>query len=346
VIYTYYAAFVPGMQELIKEVILKRLPDTNIKKLLDGAVLFETSCSYDKLNFFCFHNILAVIDVLDMPAGGEAAIDRHMRKICAGAGKTPPHPVLAVNNKKIQTFRVMAFRENKPVQADERIKLNVAAFIAGESALTVNRSKPDTEFWFLLLNEGFSVFMKRLTLHASNEKRLHPGELPPPLAWMMCRLSQPVAADLVLDPFCGYGAIPSERIKRFPLKKMFAFDIKDEAIRFTREKIQGESARLCLVKKLDLFEIFSELKQGSVGKIITDPPWGLYEAIGDIGAFYAKMLRVFNRLLAPGGIAVILSARKEEFHLSLETCGELTLNRVFDVLVSGKKASIFCLKKT
>jgi tRNA G10 N-methylase Trm11 len=268
-----------------------------------------------------------------------------MKKICAQAGKTPPHSVLAVNNKKIQTFRVMAFEENRPVRAEEKTRLKTEAFIAGESGLKVNRIKPDTEFWFLFRNEGFSVFMKRLTLHASNEKRLRPGELPPPLAWMMCRLSEPLSTDVVLDPFCGYGAIPSERIKRFPLEKMFAFDIKDEAVRISREKIKGESARLCGVKKLDFHVILSELKEASINKIITDPPWGLYEAIEDIGGFYMEMLRVFSRLLAPGGIAVILTARKEEFRNGLGHFGEFTLNRAFDVLVSGRKAAIFCLAK-
>jgi tRNA G10 N-methylase Trm11 len=244
----------------------------------------------------------------------------------------------------------MAFEENKPVQVDEKIKLKVEAFIAGESGLKVNRSKPDTEFWFLSRKEGFSVFMKRLTLHASNEKRLQGGELPPPLAWMMCRLSEPVNTDVVLDPFCGYGSILLERVKRFPLEKMFAFDIKDEAVRSSRKKLNGESGRPWLVKKLDVFDIFSELEQGSVNKIITDPPWGLYEAIEDIGGFYTKMLGIFSCLLAPGGIAVILTARKDEIRRCLNETpqGEaegFSLTRTFDVLISGRKAAIFCLKK-
>ncbi|WP_461248368.1 hypothetical protein, partial [Treponema sp. R6D11] len=61
----YYATFIPGLQTFIEQVIKERLSDVKIKKLLDGAVIFETETSYDKLNFFCFNNIFAVISIMD-----------------------------------------------------------------------------------------------------------------------------------------------------------------------------------------------------------------------------------------------------------------------------------------
>ena len=61
----YYGSFVPGMQDVIEEVVRERLSDVSVVKLHDGAIVFETDCSYDRLNFFCFNNIFAVIDILD-----------------------------------------------------------------------------------------------------------------------------------------------------------------------------------------------------------------------------------------------------------------------------------------
>jgi len=77
----FYAAFIPGLQNLIADVIKERLSDVKIHKLLDGAVLFETVTDYDKLNFFCFNNIFAVIDVIEhadsdiRPKGGAKVTD-------------------------------------------------------------------------------------------------------------------------------------------------------------------------------------------------------------------------------------------------------------------------------
>jgi len=64
--------------ELIAELVRERIPGTVIHRLLDGAILFETSLGYDKLNFFCFNNIFAVIDLMehDDPAG---ALEAHIQ---------------------------------------------------------------------------------------------------------------------------------------------------------------------------------------------------------------------------------------------------------------------------
>jgi 23S rRNA G2445 N2-methylase RlmL len=41
---------------------------------------------------------------------------------------------------------------------------------------------------------------------------------------MLCWLSNPKNTDTAIDPFCGYGSIPAERIKRFPINKFYALD--------------------------------------------------------------------------------------------------------------------------
>jgi hypothetical protein len=94
----FYAAFVPGFQDFIAELVKERLADVVIKKLLDGAILFETECTYDKLNFFCFNNIFAVIDVLENAAKNKA-LEAHIGKTL---GK--PSSIISENNSKIRSF--------------------------------------------------------------------------------------------------------------------------------------------------------------------------------------------------------------------------------------------------
>jgi 23S rRNA G2445 N2-methylase RlmL len=333
----FYAAFVPGFQDVVADVVKERLEDVVIKKLLDGAILFETECTYDKLNFFCFNNIFAVIDVLENPGEGKP-LEAHIKKVL---GK--PSSIISENNNKIRSFRIIFSMENKPMAVNEAVKQEAEKYISRTSRLKIDRSNPDTEFWFLYRREGFSLFMKRLTHHASFEKTLHPGELTPQLAWLLCRLSNPKYTDVVIDPFCGYGSIPEQRIKRFPVKKFYAFDIDKGPLGFAKKKFTSKQP--CEIRQGDIYSIFNVLPRGEVDAIITDPPWGMFkETEIPLQKFYDDMVGIFSQILKTGGMAVVLTAKQEEFRQAAEKTPTFSLTRTIPVLVSGKKAAVFVLE--
>jgi hypothetical protein len=182
----YYGSFAPGLQHFIAEIL--EGSGLRIVRLLEGAVIFDTPFSYDRLNLPCFNNIFQVIRMtaLDRPEALEAWI--------AGTAARRSG-VAAENSREIRSFRVIFSRENVPAALDGRLRNQVENCISRESGLRVNRSLPDTEFWFLYRREGggLGLFMKRLTRRPSFDKILHRGELPPPLAWTLCRLSNPKA---------------------------------------------------------------------------------------------------------------------------------------------------------
>ncbi|GHU04851.1 hypothetical protein FACS1894147_10410 [Spirochaetia bacterium] len=335
--FTYYAAFIPGMQSLVEEIVKTRLKYVNIKKLLDGAIIFETDCSYDSLNFFCFNNIFSVLDIFEN-ADEKDAIENHIDKIYRQKnfifGDTTA-------SKKIKTFRVISSHANRLVPVDEKIKLNIEKYISQKTGFRCDRSKPDTEFWFLYRSEGFSIFMERRSRHQSFDKTLHKGELPPPLAYMMCRMADPGKTHVVLDPFCGYGAIPEQALKRFPAENVYAFDINNDALQFTRKKFTG-STKNCIINNVDINNIFSSLAEKTIDRIITDPPWGMYEQPEvPIQDFYDTMMAIFSRLLKDDGIIVLLTARKEELAAAVSKCKKLMIKNTFNILLSGKKAAVF-----
>ena len=78
--------------------------------------------------------------------------------------------------------------------------------------------------------------------------------------------------------------------------------------------------------------------------MITDPPWGFYEDIGDINAFYAKMFKSFDRLLNDQGRMVILSARKEELEQTAAAAG-FKIKNSLHTLVNGKKAGLYFITR-
>jgi tRNA G10 N-methylase Trm11 len=352
----FYAAFIPGLQNIIADVIKERLTDVKIHRLLDGAVLFETSAGYDTLNFFCFNNIFAVISVMDhkdcgiIPAcdfrstdGGnpKTALEKHIKSTVKNnaAGE-----VICKNSKKIHTFRIVVSAENIPSAIDEKLRTDAENYISRSSGLKVNRSLPDTEFWFLFRNEkeqnSFSVFMKRLTLRPSWEKTLHKGELPPPLAWTLCRLARLVHSDTVLDPFCGYGSIPDAALKHFHINKFYACDNDKESALYTAERFKKRKKGDFVFYDGDFSKLPLLIGEKSVDAVITDPPWGEYCEINK-GLFYKEMFGVFGKLLKESGRAVLLCANNDDF--LNEVPAFFTLESRIPILLSGRKAVIITM---
>jgi len=338
----FYAAFIPGLQNLIADVIKERLSDVKIHKLLDGAVLFETATDYDKLNFFCFNNIFAVISVMehaDNDIKPKIALEKHIK---SAVKSNAASEVISNNNKKFHTFRIVASAENVPAAVDEKVRTEAESYISRLSGLKVNRSLPDTEFWFLFRSEkeqnNFSVFMKRLTLRSSWEKTLHKGELPPPLAWTLCRLANLVHSDTVLDLFCGYGSIPDTALKHFHIKKFIACDNSKEAALYTKARFNKRKKDDFVFFESDFSSLPSLVAEKSIDAIVTDPPWGEYKEINK-SAFYKEMFDVFHKLLKIGGRIVLLCANNDDF---MNEVPELfKLENSVPILLSGKKAVIY-----
>jgi len=335
---SFYATFIPGLQDLIAETVKQRLSDVKIKKLLDGAVLFETQTSYDKLNFFCFNNIFAVISIMEH-AEGSATLEKHIKSAINGGGGGE---IIANNSGKIKSFRIVFSRENVPASVDERLRLEAEKYISRVCALKIDRSLPDTEFWFLFRRvEGgtdFSLFMKRLTLRPSWEKSLHKGELPPPLAWALCRIARLSHGQTVLDPFCGYGSIPQAALKHFHVTKFIACDSDKKAALHTAAGFKKRNRDDFILHHCDFYSLPSLVAGKSIDAIVTDPPWGHYRKI-DGNAFYEKMFEVFEKLLKDGGRAVVLCANKEELLKAVPGC--FRLEKSVNILLSGKKTVIF-----
>jgi len=337
---SFYATFIPGLQDLIAETIKQRLCDAKIRKLLDGAVFFETETSYDKLNFFCFNNIFAVVSIMEH-AEGSTALEKHIKSAIngeVGGG------IIANNSGKIKSFRIVFSRENIPAAVDEKLRLEAEKYISRIGGLKIDRSLPDTEFWFLFRREdehngkNFSVFMKRLTLRPSWEKSLHKGELPPPLAWALCHIARLSHGETVLDPFCGYGSIPQAALKHFHVTKFIACDSDKKAALHTAAGFKKRNRDDFILHHCDFNALPSLVAEKSIDAVVTDPPWGHYREING-NEFYAKMFAVFVKLLKDGGRAVVLCANKEMLLKAVPGC--FRLEKSVPILLSGKKTVVF-----
>lgn len=234
--------------------------------------------------------------------------------------QSPKKKFVSVSGK---TFRVVFSKENELISVNKERLSKIENKIAKLNNLTVDRANPDFEFWFLKRREGQEFTGIRLTRHPDYKTVLAKGQLRPELADILCYLSDPQKTDIILDPFAGSGAIGMAR-KNYPYDKIFSQDIK----------IGFDATNM------------TDILDKSINKIITDPPWGISVGLDlNLPDLYFKLLSEFHRVLKPDGIAVVLMGNKDTFEKILLDFPTFKLINKYNILVSGKKASIYIIDK-
>ena len=338
-----YATFVTGLQAPISQWSTEE--GYRIRQVLDGAILYDApknvsrntskNPSQNKKALPCFFNTFSVLDF--EKRSGLSAVESLMRKVLQRQFSNIPG-----TKKSRGSFRIVTSRENQLIAVDKRLRSDVERLIAYKTGLVPDRRGGGREFWFLARSEGIVLFMERQP--SPKEHPLKKGELRPQLAYCLNRLAEPTLEDIMLDPFCGYGAITKARAAYFPCQNIYGMDndahkikalqslrasgVKD--LKINHLKIRNTNADSM---KMNHKEVQSAVKyqQGdirrlssispigdsaSIDVIVTDPPWGLYgndghNAEADIPALYTAAAAECIRVIKPGGRIVILTAQKE-----------------------------------
>lgn len=330
----FLGTFVPGTEEIVAAMLKGTAQSV---RLMSGAVEFEMNPG-QRVEAPCFNNLFRVL-YSAKARPDKVGLDKFARSLPEAS---VDWSAARSKGERGKSFRLIASCQNELTGLSKAAKEALERRIAKETGMKVDRSLPDREFWVLARREGTAYFMKRLTRHKAYDKLLHPGELHPELAYMMCWLAG--SAETVLDPFCGYGAIPAQWKTRFPYRRLMAFDLNGEALAYTREKL-GQAPGL-RIEKRDALALAEQFPPESVDAIVTDPPWGLYQGVEmPLEEFYRRMLGQFRALLKPRGRAVVLTAGKNELVSALEGTAGLALEVRYDILASGKKCGLFVLGK-
>lgn len=337
--FTYFSTFTSGLQEVIQAALRQQPGAVSIELLLDGLVLYQADASAQHIQALRFFNnsFLLLQKFEQLPA--VKPVEYMMQAVLKKPQNIPGVPRQLLQNAA--HFRIVTAHQNQMVSV-ERARLEaLEKFFSFRFKRRVSRSKPDLEVWFLSRSEGYGFVGVRFT--RTPDYKAHKGELGRELAHMLCWLSQPRAADLFLDPFAGYGAIPLERAVAFPYREVMA--VEKEAPLFAQLQARAQGQERFTVKRADALNM-GFLNDQTVDKIVTDPPWGFYGFQDvDLEQFYFQMLQEFSRVLKQDGRMVILTARKEVFEAVLARFGDLVVGPRYDILVSGKKAAIYVLQR-
>ncbi len=322
---TYYSTFISGLLDPVQDALRAALPDAKVTLALDGLIAYETDAKPGVIAKLPF-----VTNSFEIILRFEGAPVREMaERVIAGqwAVETPPG-----------TFRVIASVANQLVSLESGVMEAIEQRIAEKTRMRPNRAKPDHEFWLAERSEGYGFFARRLSHHQAYDKSLQKGELRPELANILCRLSDPAPTELFLDPFCGSGAIAIQRAKFFAPGLVIASDIDEGKVEALKDRIKELGLRKRMLVRRDDALKLGRYEDGSIHKIVTDPPWGHFLELPSKD-FYRAMLTEFARILRPGGKLVILTTEE------LPGIEAFTLENRFNILVSGKKASVYVVRR-
>lgn len=326
----FISTFITGFQDVVAEDLSKRLPGCKIINIYDGLIHYSfTGNSRDLEKIIYFNNTFFVL------------------KTWMGKGLNFPSMVGAVGAEKKYylinkgTFRVRFSQENQFAKVDKNIAKRAEETVLYNSRLQLDRLSPTTEIWYAIRREGFAFCGQLISKREFTEKNLNKGELRPEIAYLICSFADIHESDFIVEPFCGYGSIPVQLVKKFRFSKLYASDIDEEKIKMNSERKQLKDNPSLDLRVADAFSL-SHIEDKSADLVITDPPWGFFEDVGDISDFYRRMFDSFDRILKPEGRMVILTARKEEFEAVVAERG-LKIKASLHTLVNGKKASLYKL---
>ncbi|MDI9394313.1 MAG: TRM11 family methyltransferase [Euryarchaeota archaeon] len=174
-----------------------------------------------------------------------------------------------------------------------------------------NLKSPDVEFRLILSEKAiFGTLLSSVDRGAyeartpQNKPFFHPGVLMPRVARALTNLSGIKPGELFLDPFSGTAGILVEA--GLVGARVIGIDAQEKLVLGAHMNLEAYELDYLLMVG-DACRI--PLKSSTIDAVVTDPPYGRSAAIlgGSFEELYSSALLEIQRVLKPGGIAVVVS---------------------------------------
>ncbi|MEM7333992.1 MAG: methyltransferase domain-containing protein [Chloroflexota bacterium] len=210
--------------------------------------------------------------------------------------------------------------------------------------------KSRIEIWVNALGSRLVIGLRisdRTMRHRFKKKDQKRAALRPSVAAAMVHLTDPQPEDIFLDPMCGSGTILMERRLTNDYGRILGGDIDTQRLLAAQANIRGqrrEKARDIEFAHLDAQRL--PFHTGSINKMATNLPFG--KQIGskaEVARLYPALFQEFERVLQPGGKAVILSSEFELVKTAVRSCPSLTILTGYSIAVLGQWGRIYIARK-
>jgi tRNA (guanine6-N2)-methyltransferase len=341
----FMATVVPGLESMLIDELCSSFPSVIITDKQRGKIFFEYRSAYrDLLALRMAENLYLF--------SGSFHIGPHKADLLLLSPEIKNLDIMA----HVQSFMPATARNGKVIVSGSRSgKQTYSRFEAAEAvteALLNNypfsRGSIDDHqiaFRFDIMDEQAYFYCQLTTAtlrYRAMAKEYASGAIRPTIARAMVKLSEPDAADVFLDPFCGSGTIVYERMD-YSASKIMACDLSAECIEIARANL----ATIDAPARMELYVCdarYTGLPDRSVTKIVSNPPWGMQIKVEDIVSLYTRFLAEARRILKKDGLIVLLTTRESEL-ISATGQNGLTIRKLYTISQHGQHPSIFILRK-
>lgn len=315
----YFATFASGAQDIIAA-RLRQYPNgiLAVKDVTDGLITFESDLTANQLSELrFFHNVYQTLgDYAQTPSNAE---------LVASAKAQIPQG---------STFILRVRHGSQPESPDP----GLVASLSRATGATHVAHRPQMQLALLKRADGRILWGIALPRVGFKTRALEPGELRPELAHILGLVASVNSRHAVLDPFAGYGAIPREMLQGFHCQKVIAVESNESLVPHLKSipnlvALYGDAGQL------------AHIESRSIDRIVTDPPWGDFTdmAPDELRHLYHGAFIQMHRVLRAKGCAVILTA--VDFLPELAAEFGFTIEKQYPILVSGRKATIYKIRK-
>jgi 23S rRNA G2445 N2-methylase RlmL len=195
------------------------------------------------------------------------------------------------------------------------------------------------EVW-LTIHDSTAICGLRLSdknmRHRTYKEEHLPASLRPVVAAAMVRLAKARTSQLMLDPMCGAGTILAEQMIANPQVLALGGDLETAAVHSAINNLRHLGSPW--LARWDARRL--PFPGQSIACLVCNPPFG--RQLGepeDIAPLYARLLSEFNRVMEPGGRAVLLVSDLPALSAAAEAVSWRQKQRV-PVRILGHKAVI------
>jgi 23S rRNA G2445 N2-methylase RlmL len=261
------------------------------------------------------------------------------------------HHALRPKPKGRPTYRLVAQMEGHHAYLRRDARKALAEGLAGKFPATWRPAEENAavEVW-LTIDNATAVCGLRLsdrTMRHRTYKVAHrPASLRPTVAAALVRLAEVRPGHALLDPMCGAGTILAEYLEALRRQRgvlpALGGDIERGAVRAAAANLRHLGP--ALLAQWDARRL--PLAGASVDRIVCNPPFGKQLASPTaIGPLYRAMAAEFDRVLRPGGRAVLLVSDAAALRSALAPLAWKSL-RQLSMRVLGQSALLGVWRKT
>jgi len=348
-----YALVHPGLEELASEEIERDLGG-EVRKTSRGVVVFRVDPLDERvLQLRCTEDVFLLAWGSDELTYRAADLEQMQRWTARADWPTllRIHHAIRPRPRGKPSYRLVAQMEGKHAYLRKDVAKALARGLAGHfpDSWKPAEENASVEAW-LSIDNATAVCGLRLSdrsmRHRSYKLEHRPASLRPTVAAAMVRVAAARPGQVIVDPMCGAGTLLAEQLsyaERFRGQRLVLLggDLEHGAAWAAASNLR----RLGDVPIARWDARHLPLESASVDVILSNPPFGKQLSTPEqIGPLYRAMIRDYNRVLRPGGRAVLLTSEPQLLAQAAEKVGWKPGRRI-RLRILGQSAQISVWQK-